>query len=210
MEGTGPGSDAAERHPVSAVVLAAGASRRFGAPKLLASLAGRALIRRTVENTLAAGIEPVVVVLGREADAVRQALDGLPARFVENPRFAEGMSGSIRAGIAALPAGTRAALIVLGDQPTVGPAIFDRLVRAYHVGDRPVVVPVYAGIRGNPVLFDAALFPMLLRLEGDRGARGILETMPERIAAVHFPFAPPEDVDTPEAFEALMRRLGEA
>jgi molybdenum cofactor cytidylyltransferase len=85
------------------------------------------------------------------------------------------------------------------------PAIIDRLIAAYRQAGRPIVVPVYAGTRGNPVLFDRSLFPELLRIEGDRGARELVDGMPEAVTPVAFPFAPPPDVDTPAAYEAAVR-----
>lgn len=200
--GSGPGA----RPFVSAVILAAGASRRFGANKLLAALGDAPLVRRTAENTLAAGVREGVVVLGHEAERVGEALAGLPLRFVVNVDYAAGMSGSLRVGVAAISDRARAALVVLGDQPFVEPAIIDRLIAVYRRTGRPIVVPVYAGTRGNPVLFDRSLFPELLSIEGDRGARELIDRMLENVAAVDFPFDPPPDVDTPAAYDSAVRR----
>jgi molybdenum cofactor cytidylyltransferase len=191
---------------IAAVVLAAGASRRFGGHKLLAPVHGWPLVRLVVEQVLASGVERVFVVLGRDAGAVRRALDGLPVEFVANPDYADGMSTSLRCGIEALPPDASAVVIALGDQPLPSPSIIDGLIEAFRASGRPVVVPVYAGERGNPVLFGAPLFAELLEITGDRGARAVIARHPERVEAVPFPFAPPLDVDTPADFERLLLR----
>lgn len=190
---------------IAAVVLAAGASRRFGGHKLLAPLRGAPLVRLVVEHVLARDVDRVLVVLGRDGEAVREALGGLRVDFVLNPEYREGLGTSLRAGVAALPPDAEAAVIVLADQPLPSPAIVDGLVRAFRASGRPVVVPVYAGERGNPVLFGASLFGELLRVTGDQGARGVIASDPDRVEVVDFPFAPPPDVDTPEDYERLLR-----
>lgn len=189
---------------ISAIVLAAGEASRFGSQKLVASLGGVPLIRRTVENVLAAPVGEVVVVVGREAEAVRDALAGLRVRFAPNPQYREGMSTSIAAGIRSLGPAARAALIVLGDQPELAPEVVGALIRAYRETGKPIVVPVYAGTRGNPVLFDASIFPELLAVRGDRGGREVVGRDPARVHRVEFPFPPPRDVDTPADYEALL------
>lgn len=191
---------------IAAVVLAAGASRRYGAHKLLLPVQGQPLIRRTVEQVLASRVEGVVVVLGRDAEAVRQALAGLPVRCVVNPDYREGMSSSLRAGIEALGPEVEAALIVLGDQPSVGPEIVDRLIESYRNAGKPIVVPSYHGVRGNPVLFAASLFPEIREVQGDQGAREVISRDPGRVLEVAFALPAPRDVDTPEDYEALLRQ----
>ena len=193
---------------IAAVVLAAGAASRFGEQKLLMPLGGKAIVRLTVERTLASQVEHALVVLGRDADAVREALAGLPVRCVVNPRYRDGMSTSLHAGLGALPPTAEAALVVLGDQPGVTPAILDRLIATYRQSQKPIVVPVYEqGTRGNPVLFDASLFPELRAVGGDQGARDVIARDAERIAAVMFPFPMPRDVDSPVDYAALRGRL---
>lgn len=192
---------------IAAVVLAAGAASRFGAQKLLIPLGGKPLIRWTVEQVLASQVEEVVVVLGREAEAVREALQGLPIRFLVNPRYPEGMSSSLQAGVASLDPAVEAALIVLGDQPEIPAAIINRLIETYRALRKPIVVPVYEGVRGNPVLFDASLFPELMTAAGDQGGREVIARAPERVASVPFPFPMPRDVDTPEDYQALLREF---
>ena len=181
---------------VAAIVLAAGASRRFGSQKLLAPLHGKPIVRWAVENVLAARPDEVIVVLGREGDAVREALSGLAVRFVVNDRWAEGMSASLSAGISALPVGTDAALIALGDQPGVDASVMAGLINAQTEGGRPIVAPSYRGERGNPVIFGMEIFPELLEVQGDRGARDVIARDPSRVMLVDYDRQSPVDVDT--------------
>jgi molybdenum cofactor cytidylyltransferase len=191
---------------ICGLVLAAGASRRFGAHKLLVPVHGTPLVRRVTEQVLASSVEWVTVVLGRDADAVERALGGTDVRFVRNRRYEEGMSTSLRRGVESLPADATAVVIALADQPLPSHTIIDGLIEAFHVSGRPVVVPVYSAQRGNPVLFAASLFAELLAVTGDQGARGVIARDPGRVEAVRFPFAPPPDVDTPEDYERLLRQ----
>lgn len=183
---------------IAAIVLAAGAARRFGSQKLVAPLAGKPLVRWAVEHVLASCVDDVVVVLGHEEEAVRRVLGGLAVRFVVNDRWAQGMSTSLRAGVEALRPGTRAALVVLGDQPSVAPDVPNRLIAAHGAHGRPIVAPRYRGERGHPVLFAAELFAELQALGGDRGARALLERSPERVELVDVDAPLPGDVDTTE------------
>lgn len=171
---------------VAAIVLAAGESRRWGRDnKLLAPIDGTAMIVRTVGAVLASKARPVIVVTGHEADAVTVLLAGRPLSFVAAPDFAEGLSASLKAGIAAVPAECAGALVCLGDMPWISPATFDRLAEAFApTGAKCALVPTYRGEWGNPVLLGRALFPDIGRLSGDRGARTLLSANPERVGEV--------------------------
>jgi molybdenum cofactor cytidylyltransferase len=188
---------------IAAVVLAAGLSRRMGRPKLLLDLGGAAVVRRTVERVLAAGLDEILVVVPPDAAGITAALDGLAIRYAINPDPSVGQASSLVAGIRALDTRVTAALIALGDQPTVPVEVIPALVRAMTDTGRPIAAPVYAGERGNPVLFAAALFPELCAIAGDRGARGVVERDPARVALVPFHYAMPPDLDTPEDYVRL-------
>ncbi len=192
---------------IAAVVLAAGGARRFGSPKLLVPLAGRPVLRWTVERVLASRAAEVLVVVGPERDAVCAALDGLAVRLVPNERWAEGMSTSLRAGLQSVAPGTTGVLVVLGDQPSVSPLVCDRLIGALTSRGRPIVVPSYRGVRGHPVGFAAELFPELLAIDGDSGARSVVERDPRRVCAVEFAFSVPPDLDTPADAVLVEREL---
>ena len=188
---------------IAAVVLAAGLSRRMGRPKLLLDLGGAPVIRLSVERILAAGLDEVIVVTPPDAAGIAAALDGLPVRYAVNADPAAGQATSVVAGIHALAPETDAALIALGDQPTLPADVIPALVRARADTGRPIAAPVYRGERGNPVLFAADMFPELCALSGDRGARGVIERDAARVALVPFDVAMPPDLDTPEDYARL-------
>lgn len=197
----------AERaRPVAAVVLAAGQARRFGAQKLVAPYGTSTVIRTVVDTLLECAVDYLVVVVGPVADGIRGALSGAPVSWAVNPAATSGMASSIATGIAALPANVGAALIVLGDQPTVSGAVIDRLVTTWRSGAGPIVAPNYQGVRGNPVLFDRSAFGQLCTLQGDRGARDLIRAQGTGVALVDFSDAAPMDVDTPADYDDLLRR----
>lgn len=189
---------------IAAIVLAAGTSSRMGRQKLLLPLReGRPLIRLSLERVLEAGLDDVVVVLGRDAEAVAAALAGLAVRTVVNPRYAEGQSTSLRAGLDALRPGTEAVVITLGDQPLPDPGLIGRLVAAFREPRSAIVVPRYRDGRGNPVLFAASVFDELRGVTGDQGARAVIARDAARVAEVAVDAPMPPDVDTWADYEAL-------
>ena len=192
---------------IAGIVLAAGLSRRMGRPKLLLDWGGKPVIRRAVEQVRAGGVDEVVVVLGREAQGIREALSGLPVRFVENPEPEAGQASSIACGVSALGPAASATLIALGDQPALPPEVIPRLLQAFKETGKPIVAPLYRGVQGNPVLFSSAVFPELRALMGDRGARSVVEKDPSRVALVSFDLPMPADLDTFEDYERLRPRV---
>ncbi len=189
---------------VGAIVLAAGRSTRMGRPnKLLVDLCGAPVIARTVDALIAAGLPPPLVIVGHMASSVRAALDGRLVQFVDAPDYADGMSRTLIAGLAAAPNHWRAALIVLGDMPTVTSATLAEIARAADTDNR-VVVPTEGGRRGNPVAWGRAHWPRLGALTGDRGARTLLHDsnfieVATSDGGIHV------DVDTFAALTALRR-----
>lgn len=193
---------------IAVVLLAGGASRRMGAHKLLLPLGGETLIRRAARTALAADVGPVWAVLGRDPDRLAAELADLSVQTVLNPDYAQGMSTSLRRGIAALPPEPGAALIMLADQPLVTPAILRALAARQRECPAAIVQPSYAGTRGNPVLFPRALFPELLAVSGDQGGREVVKRHADLIEVVPFESTVPlRDVDTAEEYEALRAEL---
>lgn len=192
---------------VGAVVLAAGASERFGATKQLLPWDGGTLLSHGVDVALASQAGPVVVVLGHQADACQAAVGDRPVQVVINPDWSQGQSSSVKAGLAALPSNLNAVLFLLADQPGITPAVINNLIARHRTTLAPVVWPEYEGRRGNPVLFDRATFPELMRLFGDTGGRPVLRTHAEQAERV--PVSDPGilfDIDTPGDYVKSMGR----
>jgi molybdenum cofactor cytidylyltransferase len=191
---------------MAAVVLAAGRATRMGSNKLIAEAGGKLLLRHVVDAALASSARPLIVVTGHEADAVAGALQGLDVRFVHNAHFAQGLSTSLKTGIAAVPPDAAGAVILLGDMPAVTAALIDELIEAFaHAPHMSAVVPVHDGQRGNPVLLSRRLFREVPRLKGDRGARPILDDHTD-VLEIQGDHAVTLDIDTPDALEALRRK----
>ncbi|MGH7670878.1 MAG: nucleotidyltransferase family protein [Gemmatimonadaceae bacterium] len=188
---------------IVALVMAAGAARRFGTQKLVYPVRGEPLVRAAVDRVVAAGPEQTIVVVGHDSDAVRRALAGLPVTIVENPYPEQGLSSSLRAGLAMVPSNAVAVLVTLGDQPIDRDEVLPALVARFGGDDAPIVAPRYQGVQGLPVLFARSVFPELERLSGDRGARSVVERDPSRVAYVDFDFPMPPDIDTPADLKTL-------
>jgi len=193
---------ASRNNGVAGIVLAAGQSRRMGeVNKLLAEIEGIPMVVRAVDAAVASGADPVVVVTGHEAEDIRAALAGRPVRFVHNPDYAAGMSGSLKAALAAVPDEVEGALICLGDMPHVTATHTMRLVETFEDQDRPAIcVSTHDGKRGNPSLWHRDFFAEMRGVEGDAGARHLIGEHADSVVEVEM--ADPGvllDIDTPEA-----------
>ena len=194
---------------VAALVLAAGQSSRMGGTnKLLAEVDGVPMLVRAVNAALASKAATVTVVLGHEAEQAEALLAGRRIDIVRNPDFAQGMSTSLRAGIAALPPEAEAAVVLLADMPRVSAVQVDRVIDAFERKQPAIVVPQRNGRRGNPILWPREFFAPMQAVGGDQGARGLLEEHPQRIRSVDMDDdAIHADVDTPDNLQALKKLL---
>ncbi len=194
---------------IAAIVLSAGKSSRMGSNKLVADLGGKPLIRHTVENLKASNVADTIVVTGNEAASVRHALEGLAVKFINNDHFAEGLSTSLRAGLAAVADDVDAVLVCLGDMPLVDATTVDRLIASFSVADhRTICVPVHAGKRGNPVLWGRQHFIGLEAISGDQGGRLLMQSLSDEIVEVEIPTnGVLVDVDTPLALSEVRSTL---
>ncbi|HEV7997682.1 MAG TPA: molybdopterin-binding/glycosyltransferase family 2 protein [Stellaceae bacterium] len=191
---------------IGALLLAAGQSRRMGGPnKLLEEIDGTPMVARVAQRLLASRARPLVAVLGNKADEIDAALGKLPIERVRNPDFAEGLSTSLRRGIAAFPEDLDGALVCLGDMPLVTGRHIDRLIAAFNpLEGRAIIVPTRRGKRGNPVLWARRFFAEMAQIAGDVGARHLIGEHAELVAEVEMDDdAILVDIDTPEALEAL-------
>jgi molybdenum cofactor cytidylyltransferase len=197
------------RRLVAAVVFAAGSSRRMGeGNKLLLEVDGKPLVAHAVAAATDAGLAPVLVVTGADADAVRAALAGYPVAFVHNSDHERGMSTSLHAGLAALPEEIDGASFLLGDMPAVSALHLRLLVEAFAPEEgRGIVVPTFGGRRGNPIVWSRRLFAEMREVTGDTGARGLLTS---HAADIHLLAMPDDavlvDIDSPEALADYRER----
>ncbi|MCB9283448.1 MAG: nucleotidyltransferase family protein [Lewinellaceae bacterium] len=173
---------------ISAILLAAGTSSRMGNKnKLLLSWNGEPMIRHVARQLVAVPVDEILVVLGHEADKVKEALEGLPARFTTNHQFASGMTSSIQAGVAALSPQSEAFFVCLGDMPLLTSAHYAALIRFFEERKKtcaaPIVRPVNGDRKGHPVLFDAAYVPNILDCREQEGCREVIRNNQGRFFA---------------------------
>lgn len=190
-----------------AVILAAGGSTRFGQPKQLLTLDGETLVRRAARVAWGAGCEPVIVIAGREVESIRQDLAGLKAELYQHPGWNCGLGSSVRAGVRRVLEITPAAhsiLMMAADQPLAGSDLLANLMVTHRRLRCVAVASAYAGTIGVPALFDRTVFPELLALRDEEGAKALLLKLHEQIATVDFPEGA-IDIDTPEDWEAFSK-----
>lgn len=193
---------------IAAVVLAAGAGSRFGGGKLLAPLEGRPILQHVLDRLAAAGLDEVIVVVGDDARELEARIDWGAARRVVNPTPEEGLSSSLKVGIAAVPAEADAALITLGDQPLLPARAIRALMDAGDRDDRPIVVPIYGdGAGRNPVLLRRRAFGLVDETVGDRGLGPLLAAHPDLVEELRIRVEGGNpDIDTREDLVGLLEK----
>ena len=193
---------------VAGVVLAAGSSTRMGKNKLLFDLDGEPVVRRAVHRAVTAGLDPVIVVLGYEAELVRRELGGLdpPCHIVVNSDYELGINSSLKTGIAALPATAVAVVVMLADMPLVTAEMIATLVTRYRSSDAPLVISDYEGVNAPPMLYDRVLFEELRVMEGEGCGRQVVRRHQASAVVVAWPVAALTDLDVPGDYE-LVRSL---
>jgi len=199
---------------MSGIILAAGGSRRMGKPKQLLDYFGRPLLSFAIEAARRSCLTEVVVVLGGHAREISDALslDDTPGiRVVTNDDWASGQASSLRFGLSQASAGTVAAAILLGDQPGVTAETIDLVVARFaslDVSRTPILRPVYTGggdsVPGHPVIISRSVWPQVSALEGDRGARALIEAQSDKLATLSLDAVPPADIDTPADYHRAL------
>jgi CTP:molybdopterin cytidylyltransferase MocA len=185
-----------------AIVLAAGASTRFGSPKQLVRIAGRPLLHTAVTRASEVTGSALIVVLGSGAAELGALLKHSPGSIVINQDWREGLASSIRAGIGRLPLTCAGALLLLADQATVSADDLKRLAGTWRKQPQYIAAALYSGTVGVPAIFPRSLFPELMQLRGDSGARALLRRNAARVVRVPMPSAA-IDLDTPEDLLAI-------
>ena len=195
--------------PIAGVVLAAGASTRLGRNKLFVELDGEPLIRRTVRRAIDAGLAPVFVVLGHEADRTRAALAGLACEPVLNADYPRGVNSSVRAGIDAAR-GAAAAVVILADMPLVTSGMIATLAERYRSSGAPLIVSEYGGVNAPPMLYDRSLFAELSAMEGEGCGKQVVKRHRGEAIVVPWPADALADLDVPDDYDRVKALAGAA
>jgi len=184
---------------IAGVLLAAGMSTRMGSNKLFLSLGDRdTVLSRAVATGVAAGLDPLLVVVGHEAERVRAALRGTAARTVFNPDYARGQNTSLRTGIAAVPDGVAAAVVLLADMPLVDAEMIRSLVTRWRESGAPLAISRYGDVVAPPIVYGAALFGELRSLRHDACGKSVIKRHRGEEVAVDWPAERLTDLDVPE------------
>jgi molybdenum cofactor cytidylyltransferase len=187
-----------------AILLAAGESKRMGTPKQLLPYGDKTIIEAVIDHMTHSRLDGVLVVLGAHREKIEKIIAGLPVKTVYNPRYEEGMLSSVQTGFSSLPKDARAVLVFLGDQPMVPSSVIDRIIETYRSGEKGIVLPVFGGTRGHPVLIDTKYSQEVAALDPEIGLRELIHNHPEDIMEVDADTPTIiEDIDTPEDYNKL-------
>jgi molybdenum cofactor cytidylyltransferase len=196
---------------ISAILLAAGESKRMGSNKLLLDLGGQILVERVVDVLLRSLVDEVVVVAGFEWESVRWHLRRKGVRVIYNPQYREGMAASIREGLRHIDPDSHGVLIALADHPLLMPDTVDRLIHVYWHTRKGIVCPTHRGQRGHPVIFNLKKYGQgLSKLKGDIGGKAII--MAHRDDLLEYPVDSPgviTDIDVWQDYEECVRLIAE-
>jgi len=186
------------------VVLAAGHSKRFGKQKLLLPIGKTTVIENIVDSICRSKVDQVIVVTGYKADYLKMLLKGRKIKLIFNKDHATGMSSSIVCGVKSISGKNNAIVFFLADQPLVSTELINRLLSSYAVSNKGILYPVYNNIKGHPVIFSIKYKNDLMKLRGDKGARGIIKNNPTDIAKIMVDTDEIlKDIDTPEDYHSL-------
>jgi molybdenum cofactor cytidylyltransferase len=166
---------------VSAILLAAGESKRMGKPKLLLPIGGSTVLEKAIDNLLNSGVDEVIVVVGDRAQEMIERIGNRPVKVTINPAYGEGMSTSIVTGLNLVNDSARAVMLALADQPLIDSQTINKLIEAFIGHDKGIVIPAYEGRRGHPVIFSTKYKKELLGLGGDIGGRQIIKEHPDDV-----------------------------
>lgn len=202
---------------VSAIILAAGEGTRIGKQKMLLPWGKATVLERVIDNVLQSGVCEAVVVLGYRADEMRRRLEpGMAAnpdrskvRIIINSEFKEGISSSLVHGVQSLDKDSEAVMVVLGDQPQIGPEIMRKIISSFVSSDKNIAVPSFKGQKGHPVILDLKFKPEILGLKGDIGAREVIKSHPEEVLEVDISGQEIiKDIDTWRDYEEIKVAFG--
>jgi len=169
---------------ISAILLAAGESKRMGEPKQLLPFGRSTVVEQAVDSLLASAVDEVIVVVGYKAEEVIKTIGARPVRLVTNPDYRQGMSTSIIAGLKLVDSRAQAVVLAFGDQPLVTSQTINKLIDEFCSHDKGIAIPTYRGRRGHPTIFAIKYKEKLLAVKGDIGGRQIVNGHPDDILEV--------------------------
>jgi molybdenum cofactor cytidylyltransferase len=188
---------------LSAIILAAGESKRMGEAKQLMPLGKSTLLEQAIDNLLNSSVDETIVVLGHQAEEITKKIASKPVKIVINPDYQQGMSTSIVAGLIMVDPRSRAVMLALGDQPLVTSRTINQLIGAFIKHNKGIAVPTYRGRRGHPIIFDIKYKAELFKLKGDIGGREIIQNHPKDVFMVAVDSeSVVSDIDTQEDYKA--------
>lgn len=191
---------------ISAILLAAGESRRMGQFKQLLPLGDKSFVEHCVDNLLASRVDEVTIVTGHREFEVRRAVGDRPVRFVHNADYRSGMASSIKCGVRSLSEKARAVVLALVDQPQIGSDVIDLVIEAYDKEPALIVIPAYRGKTGHPILLDLSLKEEILRFDPEQGLRQVVRAHRNLITRVEMTSRSIlEDFDLPEDYERVLK-----
>ena len=192
---------------ISAIILAAGESKRMGQLKQMMPLGDSTILEQVIDNVIGSKVNEVIVVLGYKADEVKKTIMPKQVKIAFNSDYVQGMSTSIVAGIKMTDRNAGGLMIVLGDQPFIDSKTIDDLITTFSIGNKGIVLPVFQGRRGNPVIFSAKYKNELLSLQGDIGGRDIVNRNPDDVLEVTVDCEGVlTDIDTPESYNLRLEK----
>jgi molybdenum cofactor cytidylyltransferase len=186
---------------LSAILLAAGESKRMGKPKQLMPFGESTLLEQAIDNLMNSAVDEIIVVLGHKAEGMIKTIAAKPVKMVVNPNYRDGMSTSIMAGLSLVDSQAQAVMLALGDQPSVDSQTINRLIEEFYRHDKGIAIPTYRGMRGHPIIFAIKYKPKLLGLKGDIGGREIIKQHPDDVLEVAIDSASVvSDIDTTDDY----------
>jgi molybdenum cofactor cytidylyltransferase len=194
---------------ISAIVLAAGEAKRMGQNKVLLPWQGKTLLEHVLDRLLHSEVDEIILVLGHEAERIREKISAQGIQIVVNPAYREGMSASLRQGLSIMDKRAEAFLVALGDQPGIHEEMINQLIEAFHkaLPRKNIVLPAYRSKPGHPVLFGIRYREEMGKLKGDVGGRQILADHPEDILSLEMDTDEVlQDIDTPEDYREYLER----
>jgi molybdenum cofactor cytidylyltransferase len=179
----------------------------MGGNKLFFRFGGETMVRRTVKCAIAAGLDPIIVVIGYDTDQALKELAGLPIRTVLNPDHERGLNRSLKVGIEAIPADVSAVVVLLADMPLVTSRMVAALVERYRESSAPLVVSDYAGVQAPPTLYGRSLFAELGGMEGEGSGKQVVRRHAKEAVSVSWPAAALADIDRPADYQRALALL---